>query len=125
MWSSEQPGQRACWAPSAATSAPLGGPHLTARAASACGSVVVQKEPKRKGMVFQVRAKGREGQRRVEKSMKGVQKPAVAPDKGSSDRAQGTIAVLCPDVLTPLMFRVALPVWMEAVPCVGKEAEPL
>lgn len=52
--------------------------------------------------------KGRKGQGR---GGKGGQEPAVAPNKGSSDRAQGTIVVLCPDVLSPLMFREALPVW--------------
>lgn len=35
----------------------------------------------------------------VEKSVKGGQEPTVAPDKRSSDEAQGTIVVLCPNVL--------------------------
>lgn len=39
---------------------------------------------------------GKERQGWLEKSVKGGQEPAVAPDKGSSDRAQGTMVVLCP-----------------------------
>ena len=65
-----------------------------ARTASACGSEAVQKKPKRKRKVFQGRGKERQGW--VEKSVKGGQEPAGAPDKGSSDRAQGTMVVLCP-----------------------------
>lgn len=53
--------------------------------ASACGPEAVQKEPRRKGTVFQVTGKGREGQGWVEKSVKGGQEPAMALDKGSSD----------------------------------------
>lgn len=77
-----------------AASAPLRGPHLVARTASACGWEAAQKKPKRKGKVFQGRGKEKQGW--VEKSVKGGQEPAVAPDKGSSDRAKGTMVVLCP-----------------------------
>lgn len=48
----------------------------------------VQKEPRRKGKVFQGRGEG-EGERDrggVEKNVKGGQQPAVAPNKESSDR---------------------------------------
>lgn len=64
------------------------------RTALACGWEAVQRKPKRKGKVFQGRGKEKQGW--VEKSVKGGQEPAVAPDKGSSDPAQGTMIVLCP-----------------------------
>lgn len=36
--------------------------------------------------MFQVRGRGERGRGGVEKNVKGGQEPAVAPDKGSSDR---------------------------------------
>lgn len=51
---------------------------------------------------------GERGSGEVEKSVTGGQAPAVGPNKGSNDQAQGTIVVLCPEVLSPLMSREAL-----------------
>lgn len=82
--------------PPRASSAPFRG--LRTRATSAYGSEAVLKEPRRKGKVFQVRGKWGEGGGREERE--GSQEPAVVPDKGSSDQAQGTIVILCPNVLS-------------------------
>lgn len=39
----------------------------------------------------------------------------MAPDKGSSDQAQGTEVVLCPDVLPPPLLP---PLFREALTCI-------
>lgn len=49
------------------------------------------------------------------RSGKGSQEPAMAPDKGSSDQAQGAIVIPCPNDLSLGCSGKPLPVWVWAV----------